>query len=84
MVKQISVDENGIIKCASVGGFIDNGINVEDIPDAVMQNPVKWKYIGGKFIENEDYTEPETEQGLTMEDIALAIAELAESINGGE
>lgn len=88
MVNQITIDENNIITCCSIGGYI-GGIDVENIPDEVMENPGKWKFIDGGFFPNEDYIEEElseeTEETseLTLEDLALAIAELAEVVMNG-
>lgn len=55
MVKQIKIDENNVVVCCSVGGFIEGGIDVGDIPDEVMSCPSKWCYIDGKYTENPDY-----------------------------
>ncbi|MGN0598927.1 MAG: hypothetical protein ACI4JK_03435 [Oscillospiraceae bacterium] len=78
MVKQIKIDENNVVICCSVGGFIEGGFDVEDIPDEVMACPSRWKYEDEKFVPNEAYSEPIAEEGLTLEDLALAVAELAE------
>lgn len=61
MVKQIAVNENGVVVCASIGGYIPDGIDVEEIPQEVMACPSKWKYENGKFSENPDYVPPEEE-----------------------
>lgn len=84
MVKQIIIDENNVVSCCSIGGYI-GGIDVENIPDEVMKNPCKWKYENGSFIPNEDYVEEEFEETeeLTLEDVALAVAELAEVVMNG-
>ena len=58
MVKQITTDEKNVVKCCSVGGYIEGGIDVEDIPDEVMACHSKWKYVNGGFIVNEEYVEP--------------------------
>lgn len=55
MIKQIVIDENGIIICSSIGAYIEGGIDVDDIPDEVFTCPQKWKYSEGKYIENLDY-----------------------------
>lgn len=84
MVKQIIIDENNVVSCCSIGGYI-GGINIKNIPDEVMKNPRKWKYENGGFFPNEDYVEEEFEEAeeLTLEDIALAVAELAEVVMNG-
>ena len=83
MVKQISVDENNVVQCCSLGGYIKGGIDVEDIPAEVMRCPQRWKYEDGGFYANEEYEEPVVREELTIEDIALAVAELAEMICKG-
>lgn len=79
MVKQIKIDENSIVCYCSVGGYIEGGIDVDDIPDEVMACPEKWKFEGGCFVPNEGYIEPTFDEELTLDDIALAVAELAET-----
>lgn len=79
MVKQIQIDENNVVQLCSIGGIIEGGINVPDIPDVVKACPAKWLYKGGKFVPNEVYTEPAEEEELTLADVALAVAELAET-----
>ena len=79
MVKQIQIDENNVVQLCSIGGIIGGGINVSEIPNEVMACPVKWKFEGGKFVPNEAYTEPAEEEELTLADVALAVAELAET-----
>lgn len=83
MVKQIKIDENNVVICCSIGGCIEGGIDAAEIPDEVMACPERWKFEGGKFVPNEGYIEPTFEEGLTLDDIALAVAELAEMICGG-
>ncbi len=56
MVKQITIDENNIVTCCSIGGYIEGGIDVEDIPDEVMACPSKWCYVNREFVENPNYT----------------------------
>ena len=36
MVKQIQIDENNVVQLCSIGGIIEGGIDVPDIPDEVM------------------------------------------------
>ena len=84
MVKQIKIDNNNVVELCSIGGIIEGGIDVEDIPDKVMLCPSKWKFENGKFTSNEVYNEPTEEEELTLDDLALAVAELAEMICGGE
>ena len=57
MVKQITIDENNVVKTASIGGIIEGGIGVEDIPSEVMRCPAKWIYEGGRFAPNPNYIE---------------------------
>lgn len=79
MVKQIKIDENNVVQLCSIGGIIEGGINVPDIPDGVKACPAKWKFESGKFVLNEAYTEPAETEELTVSDLALAVAELAET-----
>ena len=106
MVKQIKIDENNVVICCSVGGFIEGGFDVEDIPDEVMACPSRWLFIPeeveadkesgdsegedfeefvvtlpvkGTFEPNPNYSEAAAEEVLTLDDLALAVAELAET-----
>lgn len=56
MIRQITIDENNIVTCCSIGGYIEGGINVEDIPDEVMACPSKWVYKNGEYALNPNYT----------------------------
>ena len=106
MVKQIKIDENNVVVCCSIGGFIEGGFDVEDIPDEVMACPSRWLFIPaeveadvesgeiegedfkefvvtlpvkGTFEPNPNYSEAAAEEVLTLDDLALAVAELAET-----
>lgn len=79
MIKQIKIDDNNVVKLCSIGGIIGGGIDVEEIPDGVLKCPSKWLYEDGEFVPNEAYTEPAEEEELTVNDLALAVAELAET-----
>ena len=79
MVEQIRINENNVVQLCSIGGIIEGGINIENIPDVVKACPAKWKFENGKFVPNEAYTEPAEEEELTLADVALAVAELAET-----
>ena len=106
MVKQIKIDENNVVTCCSVGGFVEGGFDVEEIPDEVMACPSRWLFIPeeveadkesdeiegedfeefvvtlpvkGTFEPNPNYSEAAVEEVLTPDDIALAVAELAET-----
>ena len=84
MLNQIKIDENNVVQLCSIGGYIEGGIDVDAIPNEVMRCPAKWLYVGGKFAPNEAYVEPAEEEELTVNDLALAVAELAEMICGGD
>lgn len=56
MVKQIKIDENNVVLCCSMGGIIEGGIDVEDIPDEVVFFPSKWVYENGEYTPNPNYT----------------------------
>lgn len=79
MVEQIRINENNVVQLCSIGGIIEGGIDVPDIPDGVKACPAKWKFENGKFVPNEAYTEPAETEELTLDDLALAVAELAET-----
>ena len=79
MLKQIKINEDNVVQLCSIGGIIEGGIDVPDIPDVVKACPAKWKFENGKFVPNEAYTEPAEEEELTLADVALAVAELAET-----
>ena len=69
MVKQIAIDENNVVQCCSLGGYIEGGIDVDEIPDEVMSCPSKWCYFEGKFTENPDYVELVIPDTPTVEDL---------------
>ena len=80
MVKQITIDENNVVQCCSLGGYIEGGIDVEEIPAEVMGCPQAWIYKDGKYTENPNYNPPEPPAPeITAEELALAVAELAEN-----
>lgn len=80
MVKQIKTDDNGVVQMCSIGGKIEGGIDVDFIPDEVMKCPSRWIYKNGSYAENPDYQPPEPPAPeITTEDLALAVAELAEA-----
>lgn len=78
MVKQIIIDENNIVTCCSIGGYIEGGIDVEDIPDEVMACPSKWCYIDEKYTENPDYNsgvDINTAKAYKVEESKVKLAE---------
>ena len=56
MVKQITIDENNVVTCCSIGGLLKGGIDVDDIPDEIMICPSRWVYENGEFTPNPNYT----------------------------
>lgn len=82
MVKQITVDEKGVVVCASIGGYIPDGIDVGEIPAEVMSCPGKWTYKDGRFEPNTGFVPSEEDEGITIDDLAAAVAELAEIVGG--
>lgn len=56
MVKQIKIDENNVVQLCSIGGYIDGGIDVPDIPDVVKACSAKWVYEDGGFAPNPNYS----------------------------
>jgi hypothetical protein len=57
MIKQIKLNENSVVTETSIGGYIEGGIDVREIPDEVMYNPSAWIYRDGVYSENPDYTD---------------------------
>lgn len=55
IIRQITVDENNVVQACSIGGFIEGGIDVEDIPESVLMYPLKWCYKDSEFVLNENY-----------------------------
>lgn len=72
MIKQITIDENNVVKAWSVGGYIENGIDVDDIPDDVKENPTKYCYLNGTYSENPNYKPPEQ----PIDEVALLKAQI--------
>lgn len=57
MIKQIKLNENSVVTETSIGGYIEGGIDVREIPDEVMYNPSAWIYRDGVYSKNPDYTD---------------------------
>ena len=57
MIKQITIDENNVVTGASVGGLVTGGIDVEEIPEEVINCPERWIYTDGNFEPNPNYTD---------------------------
>ena len=60
IIRQITVDDNNVVQACSIGGYIEDGIDVEDIPESVLMCPLKWCYKDGVYSEDPNYTEPES------------------------
>lgn len=78
----IEYDESGVIWINGAGyGLFGQQIHeVENVPEYVA--PDKYKYLDGRFVENENYSEP-----LNQEELAQKVKELENIINaliGGE
>lgn len=73
MIKQIKIDNNNVVELCSIGGIIEGGIDVKDIPDEVMLCPSKWIYNNGKYAPNTDYSE------VTVDEVKAS--KIAESKN---
>ena len=66
----IKIDSNNIITAWCTVGGIEGGLSVKNIPEEVKTAPIgKYKYVGGKFVVNVDYTEPTAEP--TQDEINL-------------
>lgn len=84
---KILIDENNVIKAWQIvgGGWSDTEnttVEVENIPEEVMETPTKYCFVDGSFVENPNYT-PYEEPLSEMDEIRLALAELAELVAGG-
>ena len=75
MVKQIKIDENNVVLCCSIGGFIEGGIDVEDIPDEVMACPSRGLFIPEEVETAEESSENEKEKPKVYEEIGEIAAE---------
>lgn len=64
---QILINGDNVVTAACAVGSYDGGIEVEDIPQAVLNCPQAWKYVDGGFTENPDYVEP-TEETVTLKE----------------
>lgn len=82
MVKQITIDDSNVVTGASIGGYIPGGVDVEEIPEEVMNCPQKWTYVDGAFTPNQGYVPPAEVEDITIDDLAAAVAELAEIMGG--
>ncbi len=56
MVKQIVIDDNNVVQLCSIGGLLEGGIDVAEIPNEVMACPAKWVYEDGGFAPNPNYS----------------------------
>lgn len=86
IIRQITVDDNNVVQACSIGGYIEGGIDVDNIPEEVMACPRKWCYADGVFAVNADYKEPtvaptQEERMAALED---AMQELILLQMGGE
>lgn len=74
-------EKNEIISYAVVGG-IEGGTTAE-IPDEVLgDNPLSYRFENGSFAKNTEWIPPEKPIS-ELEELQLAVAELAEIIAGG-
>ena len=81
MVQQIILGENNIIFGLSIGGFVDGGINVNEIPQYILDSddPQRWCYsIEKGFYENVNYIPPDTLTPAKENKIAESKEQLAE------
>lgn len=75
---QILIDENNVVISAVDVGGLPNGIEVDNMPSDCVYSPTKYKYIDGAFIENPDYTPPDTLSPLKNAKVAESKTKLAE------
>ena len=86
IIRQITIDENNVVQVCSIGGYIEGGIDVAEIPGDVFICPRKWCYTDGTYTENADYKEP-TQEPTQEERVAAledAMQELILMQLGGE
>lgn len=76
IIRQITVDENNVVQTCSIGGYIEGGIDVDEIPDEIMNCPVKWKFDNGNFVPNDEYKDNSFEK-IKFEKIAESKTALA-------
>ena len=78
----IKIDSNNIITAWCTVGGIEGGLSVGNIPDKVKTAPIgKYKYVGGKFVVNADYTEPTEEPTLSVEEKIIEIQSKIDLLN---
>lgn len=75
-------DRNEIVSFAVIGGVI-GGIEVEVPENVSADNLLSYRYENGSFVKNVEWLPPE-EPLSEIEQLQLAVAELAEIIAGGE
>lgn len=84
---KILLDKNNVVTAWQTvgGGWSDTEntiVEVDNIPEEVKENPTKYCFVDGKYEINLNYKPPE--QPLSeMDEIRLALAELAEIVAGG-
>lgn len=74
-------DKNEIISYAIVGGIV-GGAEAEIPENVIADNPLSYKYENGSFVKNAEWLPPEKPLS-EMEELQLAVAELAEIVAGG-
>ena len=78
---KLLIDENNVVIAWQIvgNGWSDTEnttVEVDDIPEEVKENPIKYCYIKGEFVENLNYKPPEQPIGETDNTI-LDLAEMA-------
>lgn len=74
---KILIDENNVVIAWQTvgGGWVDTEnttIEVENIPEEVMETPTKYCFVDGSFVENPNYKPPEN----PIDEIALLKAKI--------
>ncbi len=78
IIRQITVDDNNVVQACSIGGYIEGGIDVDEIPGEVFICPRKWCYSDGEYTENADYKEPMQEP--TQEERVAALEDAMQEL----
>ena len=66
---QIKIDENNYIIGYAIIGSIENGIEINDIPKDVQENPHCYKYIDGVFVFNDTIENEQEKEKLLQQEL---------------
>ena len=66
---QILIDKNNLIIGYATIGNIENGINIEIIPQEVQNKPMSYKYVEGKFIYDSNFIDKNVQTELLQKEM---------------